>query len=453
MQATSLDETAEEDAAEWRTSADEVWGLFWVWPEERFEALESGAVIGRSADCSIRLDGSSVSRQHAIVERRGPIWALRDLGSRNGLFINSKRCAGSALVPQDTVRVGDWVGLICRMPKARAHGGALFFNLTLDSILSAPTWYALANFEALARSDLPVVIEGETGTGKEVLVRAIHERSGRRGPLIAINCAAMPEGLAEAQLFGHKRGAFTGAIETVDGYVASAHGGTLLLDEIIDLPLGIQAKLLRTLEERTVVPVGSSQATAVDFRLVATTQKPLRGLVEAGRFRADFYARLSGAELRLPPLRERRQEIVRLLKAFMSSSGPVAPLLESRLVERLCGHAWPYNIRELRQLARLLAATGREKCDVNDLPERFFQNSDAGNIPSVSDDERAVPARKRNARWDSQRATELMQLKRALASSSGNLSEAARRAGIPRHRARRLLAAAARLSERNGERL
>jgi transcriptional regulator with AAA-type ATPase domain len=454
MQASLLDETAEDDTAEedaavWRLNEHEALGLFWVSPAERFDELETGAVIGRSAACSIQLDGSSVSREHAVIERRGPIWAVRDLGSRNGLFVNAKRCERSAVVPQDTVRVGDWVGVVCRMPKTTVRGGDLFVDLTPDSILSVPTWDALSNLDRLARSELPIIIEGETGTGKEVLVRAIHERSRRRGPLIAVNCAALPEALAEGQLFGHRKGAFTGAVDTAQGYVASADGGTLLLDEILELPLAIQSKLLRTLEERTVVPVGSTQAVPVDFRLVVTTQRPLRPLVEAGKFRPDFYARSSGAELKLPPLRERRQEIVRLFSTFMSTTGARAPVLESRFVERLCSYAWPYNVRELRQLARLLAASGRELHDVSDLPERFFRAPVPADAMSNAHD--AGGNGGRNGQWLSRRVKELWQLKEALRTSGGNLSEAARKSGIPRHRARRLLAAEARLSVRRGE--
>ncbi len=417
-------------------------GIFWVAPEERFDELRPLASVGRAEDCSFRLSGSGVSRLHCRIEKEGPLWLLRDLESRNGTFVNGQNRALSPLCLQDTIRVGDWVGVACRVPRSLEPRGALFESLSPDLILSAPTAHRLSSLSSLAKSDLSIILQGETGTGKEVLARAIHQLSGRSGALVAINCAAIPEALLEAELFGHKKGAFTGAVDAGKGHVASAAQGTLFLDEIVELPLSLQSKLLRVLEERTVTPVGDTRAIKVDFRLIASSQEPLEGLVAAGELRADLYARLNGAELSLPPLRQRRQEVVRLLRHAMAAKYATPPHLESRLVERLCGYEWPYNVRELCQLGRLLCASGQPSFGLKDLPQRFLDapQTAAESTPGPVA-QSLTPTRRKS--WLSRHAGELDRLKQALHACNGNVSEAARAAGIPRHRARRLLAAAA----------
>jgi two-component system response regulator FlrC len=211
--------------------------------------------------------------------------------------------------------------------------------------------------EQVAPSDIPLILQGETGTGKEVLARFIHEHSGRPGKFVAVNCAALPESLAEAELFGHSRGAYTGADRARLGHLRAADDGTLLLDEISDLPLAIQAKLLRVLEEAEVTPLGESQPVKVHLRVIAAGQKPLSDLVTAGKFRGDLFARLNGLELRLPALRERREEVPFIFGAVLREAKPgYAPLLQPKLVERLCVYHWPYNVRELVQLTRRIAA-------------------------------------------------------------------------------------------------
>ena len=162
---------------------------------------------------------------------------------------------------------------------------------------------ALAPLRQAAASDLPIVLEGETGCGKEVVTRTLHRWSGRSGPLVAVNCAALPEGLAEGELFGYRRGAFTGAERASVGYFRGADAGTLLLDEVSDLPLVLQAKLLRVLEERAVQPLGETRPVPIDVRVVVAGQQPLMEVMRAGRFRADLLARLDGLTVRLPPLR------------------------------------------------------------------------------------------------------------------------------------------------------
>jgi len=423
-------------------------GILWLTPEERFHPLAADEVLGRGESCSLRLDGPSVSRQHARIEREGPLWLLRDLDSKNGSFINTVRREVGAITAGDTLRLGDWIGVVCWMPPAAVATQQWFRELVPGMLLSAPT---LARFEALpalAASDVPIILLGETGTGKERLARAIHDLSGRSGALQAINCSAIPEGLAEAELFGHRKGAFTGASEASPGRIVAAHGGTLLLDEILDLPAAIQSKLLRALEERAVTPVGSAQLVPVDFRVLSASQVRLDSLVQQGEFRADLYARLNGAELELPPLRQRRQEVLRLLDQAMRPLLGVAPQFDSACAERLCAYAWPYNVRELTQLARMLCVARKERFALGDLPQRIREGEEA---PAAAPGAPPRPAERSSRRqlWLNRHAAEFGKLEQALRDCSGNVTEAARLAGIPRHRARRLLeAAAARAPER-----
>jgi sigma-54 dependent transcriptional regulator, acetoin dehydrogenase operon transcriptional activator AcoR len=412
-----------------------VLGIQWLTPEERFHPLQAEGVIGRSEGCTLRLDGLSISRCHARIEREGPLWLLRDLDSKNGCFINGQRREVAPLGPQDTVRLGDWVGVVCRIPYEALRSRCFFGELAPGLTFGAATLAVLSKVPALAASDLPIIILGETGTGKELLAQAIHALSRRPGELIAINCSTIPEALAEAELFGHKKGSFTGASDSAEGRIAGAQRGSLLLDEIVDLPLAIQTKLLRTLEDRTVIPVGGCQALAVDFRLLAATQEPLDLLVRSGTFRGDLYARLSGAQIHLPPLRQRREEVLRLLRSALHAALGRAPVFDSLFVESVCKYAWPYNVRELMQLARLLAVTNGPSFGLADLPARFTQSGNA-------EGQRRVRSSRRHL-YLSRYAAELGRLKSALRSCQGNVTEAARLSGIPRHRARRLLEAEA----------
>jgi transcriptional regulator with PAS, ATPase and Fis domain len=331
------------------------------------------------------------------------------------------------------------------MPAGGGTNPACFHQIPPGLCVSTPTRAALERVLELSRRDVPIALYGETGTGKDALAQAIHHASARPGRLVALNCAAIPEAMAEGMLFGHRKGAFTGAQTSEEGHVRAAHRGTLFLDEIADLSLGVQAKLLRVLEERQVTPLGATEPQPVDFRLIAACQEPLEALVAHGDFRADLYARLSGIELCLSPLRERRQEVPRLFSTFWSEAGRPAPRLEGPLVEALCGYDWPYNVREVRQLAQLLEASGKLQLGLADLPERLRLAPTPAALPaperSVSRDVAEAPARR--AAWLSRHARELDALQRALQQHDGNVSSAALEAGVPRHRARRLLAAQA----------
>jgi len=207
----------------------------------------------------------------------------------------------------------------------------------------------------IANSDATVLLTGETGTGKEVFARYMHEQSARRAKnLVPVNCGAIPEALLESELFGHVRGAFTGAVSSRRGRVAAADGGTLFLDEIGELPLSLQVKLLRVLQERAYEPVGATESVPADFRLVAATNKDLAAEVAAGRFRRDLYYRLLVCPVEVPPLRERNGDAARLFQHFWAARGERRPI-EAAAVDALASHDWPGNVRELENLVERLA--------------------------------------------------------------------------------------------------
>ena len=271
----------------------------------------------------------------------------------------------------------------------------------------------------LADSDATVLITGETGTGKEVVAQAIHRHGRRAGkPFVAINCAAIPANLLESALFGHARGAFTGAVGEAKGSIREADGGTLLLDEIGDLDLVLQAKLLRVLQEREVTPVGG-KPVAVDVRVLAATHRDLPAEIRAGRFREDLYWRLGVVPLTLPPLRERRDDIVKLAEYFLARGAGRARGLTDAAANLLRTHPWPGNVRELRNaMERVAALARRAVVDVEDLG---FLVGTPAQTPDAAETLPKAVAR-----------LEVAMIRGALAASSGNRAEAARRLGIQR---------------------
>ena len=228
-------------------------------------------------------------------------------------------------------------------------------------IAASPAMLALLDqVERIAPSQVPVLLAGETGVGKDVLARALHEASGRSGRFVALNCAALPASLAETELFGHVRGAFTGADRSCDGLIAQAHNGTLLLDEIGELPLDVQPKLLRVIEDGVVRRVGSTSLTTVDVRLICATNRDLRAAVAAGAFRADLYHRVAGVALHVPPLRDRPDDIEPLVEHFLREfcAGRPVPRLADGTLAVLRNRPWLGNARELRQAVQRAVLLG-----------------------------------------------------------------------------------------------
>ncbi|MFO0686794.1 MAG: sigma-54 dependent transcriptional regulator [Sandaracinus sp.] len=242
----------------------------------------------------------------------------------------------------------------------------------------------------VAGRDLPVLVTGESGTGKELVATLLHAEGARaKGPLVRFNCAALPSELADAELFGHVKGAFTGAVASRPGYFARASGGTLVLDEVGELPLGIQAKLLRALQEGEIQPVGAARTEKVDVRIVACTNRDLAEEVRAGRFRQDLYFRLAVVELRVPALRERREDVPALADLFLARYaerfGVVGASLSPRLVAELSRREWPGNVRQLEStIARLVALTEGGMLDVAHLDDPSAETKAAPEPPRLS---------------------------------------------------------------------
>jgi hypothetical protein len=284
----------------------------WVSPSDDglLTRLEPGTTtLGRDPRCTAALPSASVSRRHAEIRWEvGGTPLLLDLNSTNGVFVNGQATKNANLGARDVVRLGDWVGIVVALAGNGSEPWS-FRELTPGYWAGPILQAVLAPAKLVAASDLPMIIEGETGSGKEGVARAIHAWSGRRGAFVALNCAALPEALAEAELFGYRKGAFTGAERASAGYLRAAEGGTLFLDEIAELPLPIQAKLLRAVEQRELCPLGESTPVALDVRLLAATQSPLGLAVAQKRFRGDLLARLSGLTVVIPPLRHRSEEI------------------------------------------------------------------------------------------------------------------------------------------------
>jgi DNA-binding NtrC family response regulator len=407
----------------------------WLYPEPSHPSTwlaQSPISIGRGEDCDTQLPGSEISRRHAELTCTDRVWSVRDLSSTNGIRVNGSRVMSCVLSIGDVIRLGDWIGLVDRGDQSSSEA-VDEFGQEHGMVYGPSSRGALSLAWRAATSDLPLVVEGETGTGKELVVRAVHGLSCRQGPLLAINCAALPEGLAEAELFGHSRGAFTGADRANLGFFRAAERGTLFLDEIADLPLTLQAKLLRALEAREVIPVGESLPIKVDVRIIAATQVPLRDKVRNQSFRADLAARLEGVRVVLPPLRRRIEEVPYLFCWFLSKhTGGNPPKVDPRLIERLCLHDWPANVRELELLARhLIGLYPTEPClGCHHLPAQLGQAVAArlGQTATSS-----IPGQ------GGRDAEDFSRLSWELRKHSGNLARAASEAGISRRRAYRLL--------------
>lgn len=449
-----LDSTVRSDGSGVRSREGVEHGVMWVAPHQRFLAFAARPLrIGRGDDCDCVLPGAEVSRYHAEIAPQGGLTVLRDLNSTNGVHHAGRRVPQAFLKDQDVIRLGEWVGIVCSVPRGLEPKVEQVAGLYAGHHLRA----LLNNAEQVAYSDLPLILRGESGTGKEMLARFIHERSGRTGPFVGVNCAALPESLAEAELFGHSRGAFTGADKARPGYIRAANGGTLLLDEISDLPLAIQAKLLRVLEDSAVTPLGESHPVRVDLRVIAAGQKSLAALVRTGQFRGDLYARLNGLELALPPLRARREEVPYIFGAVLRESSPgYAPLLQPQLVERLCLYDWPFNVRELVQVTRRIAALsgGSPVLRVDCLPPEL-DTSRQDDITTVAGD-RPTPATTHSSTipspsplspspqplrhiQDQYREQELEAIRVALREHDGNVTDTAKALGISRQRLYRIV--------------
>jgi DNA-binding NtrC family response regulator len=315
-----------------------------------------GVLLGRGASVfDAPFDDPGMSIEHAEIRIEGEIAVVRDLGSAAGTGLNARPLHGThALVPGDVLRMGDTLLVYSRWAGADEVEASAGVEPELTG--ASPSIAAIRrSIDAVAPHRRTVVVTGETGTGKEIVARQIHRRSGRPGPFVAVSCGAFTEGLLASELFGHVRGAFTGAVQEQQGLFRSARGGTLLLDDVAELPLSLQPTLLRVLETWQVRPVGSTRDVDVDVRIVATTNRELLAMVQAGLFRSDLYARLAQWTIRLPPLRERREDIPALTSALLGRCDAPGRPLTPDLQEALLVHDWPMNVRWLLNVLSVAA--------------------------------------------------------------------------------------------------
>ncbi|MFT3712818.1 MAG: sigma 54-interacting transcriptional regulator [Archangium sp.] len=328
-------------------------------PEEgRTLVLEPGhtLVVGRKpeGDGALKLDDAELSKQHFKITLEPERAQLEDLGSRNGTFVQGRRVQSVPLNGGEIIRAG--TAVLCFERQLLPHGSQ--FPPETETLPGPSLKLARVRGEIalVAKEKLPVLVLGETGVGKELVAESIHRASALSGPFLPVNCGAITTALAESEFFGHEPGAFTGAVKKTPGLFQAAHRGTLFLDEVAELPLEVQAKLLRALSRGEVRPVGGTTTEQVDVRVIAATHRDLAAEVAAGRFREDLLARLAWWTIRVPPLRERAHDTLALARRFLG-----AQTLSADAAEALALHPWPQNVRELQavlHVARVRAQGG-----------------------------------------------------------------------------------------------
>jgi sigma-54 dependent transcriptional regulator, acetoin dehydrogenase operon transcriptional activator AcoR len=353
--------------------------------------------LGRECDNTLSIPEAAVSRHHARFERRtdGQIWVV-DTNSMNGTFVNGRRVREQALACHDVLRIGDSLfrfvdkgiygygayridGGVVKQARPFSHGvdkPFLIGGYQVDAVLDC--------IAKVAQSNIAVVITGESGTGKELVAREIHRLSERKGAFQAINCAALPENLIESELFGYRRGAFSGAVGDKMGLVRAAHQGTLFLDEIGDMPLEAQTKLLRVLQEKEVLPIGATVPERVDIRVVCATHRDLEARVARGMFRGDLLARLRELSVELPPLRHRREDLYPLVLYFLAQLGHSLSAISFPFMLAVAHYDWPYNVRELESAVRVaVTMSGGAPLDLQHLPDMVRKALDGHGAPAL----------------------------------------------------------------------
>jgi len=407
--------------------------------------LTGSVIIGRSPDCDVVIDEPSVSRQHARLDLGQPFF-LTDLGSTHGSSIGGARL-GLGEAAEIRVGVPFEVGRVTLMlreagpvfearadePPARAVGADDPMAQARDLVLR------------VAAGTISVLIIGETGVGKELMAETVHRHSPRAaGPFVKLNCAALTESLLESELFGHEKGAFTGATAVKKGLLEAAHGGSVFLDEVGELPLPLQVKLLRAVEERMIRKVGGLEPRPIDVRFIAATNRDLHEEIARGSFREDLYYRLAGATVYIPPLRERTGEIEPLARSFLERAagelGRQVPALGDDALAWLLGHAWPGNVRELRntiERAILLAEGGGIRAEHVATTAAHRPAAPAGYVTPVPPAAPEVATSERSAtmKEEVQREVEAIERQRileALDECAGNQTRAAKLLGMSR---------------------
>jgi transcriptional regulator with PAS, ATPase and Fis domain len=402
----------------------------------RVRLQHGSARVGTAPTSELRLADPTVSRLHFEVTVRAGEIVLRDRGSTNGTFVDGVKVRDASLTAGALVRCGATslrveVGDDPVFVEVSQHAR---FGDVVGGSLEMRRVYAV--LERAAPTDATVLIQGETGTGKELVARAIHEASRRaHGPFVAVDCGAIPENLIESELFGHVRGAFTGAIADRRGAFEEAEGGTLFFDEIGELPVTMQPKLLRALETRTVRRVGANQVRPADVRVLAATNRPLARAVNEGSFREDLYYRLAVIEIELPPLRHRREDIPALAACFLERFDPshAGQPLPPELLSALMSRAFSGNVRELRNFLERTVSLGLASTRAPAPPSQ-------GPLPAGTESlvPLHLPLKEARVAWTEQ--FESVYLRALLAKTQGNVTRAAELAGVNRRFLQRMMA-------------
>jgi transcriptional regulator with GAF, ATPase, and Fis domain len=400
------------------------------------------ARVGTADGNDFVLADRTVSRFHCELSVRGDTIVIRDCGSTNGTLIDGVRVREAEIPPGTLVRIG---GSAFRVdlgdePAFIEVSSRSSFGELVGASVEMRRLYAI--LERIAHSDATVLVQGETGTGKDVVARALHAASPRAaGPFVVADCGAIPEHLVESELFGHVRGAFTGATADRKGVFEEADGGTLFLDEIGEMPIALQPKLLRAIESRSIRRVGSSTSKTVDVRLIAATNRALAGSINQGTFREDLYYRLAVVELRLPPLRARRDDIAALATHFYRQFSRQDGSLPADFVASLAARGWPGNVRELKNYIERSVSLGT-------IVPRTPAPGAAGGAgaaaaaagPEAIESLVALHLPFKEARREWTKSFELVYVRAMLRMVNGNVTRAAERAGVSRRFLQRIVA-------------
>ncbi len=394
-----------------------------------------GLTVGTGAICQMQLTDPTVSRMHCEVRIVDGVPRVVDMGSTNGVIVNGVRVQEAELVPNSTLQLGETTLRVdagdqlvrVELSMRNRFGGVLGASKEMRRLFTI--------LEKASPTEATVLIQGETGVGKELVARAIHDNSERsEGPFVVVDCGAIAENLIESELFGHMRGAFSGAVSDRRGLFEEAHGGTLFLDEIGELPASLQPRLLRVLESREVRRIGSNQSRKIDVRIVAATNRPLAESINNGSFREDLYYRIAVVEVHLPPLRQRGDDIVMLAEHFYRRYAGEDESLPEGLKETLKARAWPGNVRELRNFIERSVSLGWSA------PSSTSDKSVSDMAPDVlaSIVPTHLPLKDARAVWTEQ--FELLYVKAILGKTDGNVTRAAELAGVNRRSLQRLIA-------------
>jgi len=391
-------------------------------------------VIGRSEGADVVIDDSEVSGVHCELRAMSDGIAVRDLGSTNGTFCSSVRIVEAVITAKAELAIGGTRLTI--VPSGSKQRVPLGYSDRFGSIVGASPKMrrVFSVLEKIAATPLSVLVLGETGTGKEGVARAIHDASTRKAePFVVVDCGSIPQTLAESILFGHEKGAFTGANERRAGALAEANGGTLFLDELGELPIDIQPKLLRALSERQVKRIAGTNFESIDVRIIAATRRDLGSEMNAGRFRSDLFFRIAQVRVELPPLRERLADVPMLIEDICTRvhQAWAAPIVSDWIARRMASHDWPGNVRELVNVvsvAATLAATPEAIDDVLLLARDEQPAQSTQPATAFSEAKRAAVVG-----FERSYFTELNRR------AKGNVSEMARQSGMERHHVRAYL--------------